>query len=152
MDLEDQQYLLKKLWCHGQLFAPIQGVMILLWSFKEPLEGAEFIYCFLAALVLGSWSYLSWRSMNKLWPPPPVLIRAGLVLEGYYIGIIYITSHFVSTSVFALMVLMFTCLQIMETGAYLAMVGCLRDSLTTQDSPNRGSRNNRDGIEMESFI
>lgn len=169
MDLDDQQYLLKKLWCHGQLFAPIQGVMILVWSFKEPLEGGEFNFCLIAPLLLGCWSLMSWRSMNKFWPPPPVLIRAGLCLQCYYVGIIYVCGRHARTSTFSLMVLMFTCLQVMETGAYLTMVGCLKDSLSvTQSQPlplqDRGLHlddldldrdtygNSRDGVERQSFI
>jgi hypothetical protein len=132
--------------------------MILVWSFKEPLEGKEFIYCSLAFLLLGCWSYLSWRSMNKLWPPPSVLIRAGLGLQCYYIGIIVVCARHLSNSTFALMVLMFTCLQVMETGAYLTMVGCLKDSLSVfqsqplqdhgLDLPDR----HRNDLQMESFL
>ena len=160
MDRDDQQYLLKKLWCHGQLFAPIQGVMILVWSIKT-LKGTELIYCSLAVLLLGCWSYLSWRSMNKLWPPPSVLLRAGFCMEFYYTGIIYVCARHVKTSTFSLMVLMFTCLQVMETGAYLTMVGCLKDALAApQSAPLQDSgldwadrdRNKGGGLEMESFL
>jgi hypothetical protein len=155
---DDQQYLIKKLWSHGQFFAPIQGLMILVWSFKEPLGGTEFIYCSVAFLLLGCWSYLSWRSMNKFWPSSPVLIGADLGLQCYYIGIIVVCARHLSNSTFSLMVLMFICLQVMETGAYLAMVGCLMDSLSIfqseplqdcgLDLPDR----DRNGLEKESFL
>ncbi len=129
LDASEKQFLLKKLWCHGQLFAPIQGILIAVWAFKE-LKKFELFYGCIAPILLGFWSWGSWRTMNKLWPTPTMLVKCGLCLLFYYIGIIVIGCGHIRDGTLDLLVVLFTILQVMETSAFLIMVGCMRDGLT----------------------
>ena len=131
---EDKVFLMKKLWCHGQLLSPIMGIVTAIWSIIEynTLLTIEFIYCIVAIILLPIWSFLSWRSMNAKWPPPSILVKCGLVLLCYYVGIGIITGKHLSHSTFTLCLFIFTILQLIETSAYLFMVKLLTPSLERQ--------------------
>ena len=131
---EDKVFLMKKLWCHGQLLSPIMGIVTAIWSIIEydTLLTIEFIYCIVAIILLPIWSFLSWRSMNAKWPPPSILVKCGLFLLCYYVGISIITGKYLSHSTFTLCLFIFTILQLIETSAYLFMVKLLTPSLERQ--------------------
>eukprot|EP01084_Bolivina_argentea_P157238 274010_1 len=131
---EDKRYLLKKLWCHGQLLSPIQGIITTAWSIVQfdNVLMVEFIYCVIAILCLPIWSFLSWRSMNGKYPKPSILIRFGIILLCYYVGISIITGKYLSQSTFTLCIFIFTVLQFIETSAYLIMVKLLIRSLENE--------------------
>lgn len=134
IDEKDKKFLLKKLWCHGQLLSPIMGIIMTVWSILEfdNLLVIEFIYCIIAIILLPIWSISSWRSMNGKSPKASVLIKIGIFLLCYYIGIIIITAKYSSSSTFTLGLLIFTILMLIETSAYLIMVQCLIKTLQDQ--------------------
>lgn len=140
LDSEDQQFLLKKLWCHGQLFAPIQGLLISCWAFVD-LRGFSTVYAVVAAPLLFLWCLMSWRCMQAMSPAPRLLVKIGLALELYYLGIIITCFNYWLSSTLTTVVLVVTALQVMETAAFLTMVNCLRDSINPVAS--------RDGLQYD---
>jgi hypothetical protein len=124
----DQRFLLKKLWCHGQFLSPIIGLLIYVFTFKM-LDGFSFFYCIISFPLYFIWSYFSYKSMNGKYPDPDLLGKAGFFLELYFIGIIIISMKFAKDSTLALLVLIFSILQICETFAFLVMVKALDKSL-----------------------
>jgi len=146
LDPAEQQYLLKKLWCHGQLFAPIQGLFVAVFSYHDRLRGFNFFYAISAVPLLTVWSWASWRCMNSQFPPSK-LVTFGLVLEVYYIGLLSIVFPLAWSSTVALFVLVITGMQIMETAAYLAMVNYLKNSITPTGFNSSNSNNNTSQLE-----
>ena len=134
IDEADKKFLLKKLWCHGQLLSPIAGITITVWSILEinNLLIIEFIYCIIAIVILPIWSFCSWRSMNGKSPKASLLLKCGIILLLYYIGIIIITAKYLSLSTFTLCLFIFMILLLIETSAYLIMVKCLIETLQQQ--------------------
>lgn len=136
---EDKQFLLKKLWCHGQLLSPLQGILTFIWcilQYKNILL-IEFIYSVISIILLPLWSFMSWRSMNRKTPKPSKLIIIGIFLILYYIGITIILGKHISNSTFTICMFIFTLLQIIETSAYLSMVKILIKSLEIKPDYNQ---------------
>lgn len=131
----DQRFLLKKLWCHGQFLSPIIGLLIYVFAFKI-LYGFSFFYCIISFPLYFIWSYFSYQSMNGKYPGPDLLRKAGYLLELYFIGIIIISIKFASDSTLALLVTIFSILQICENFAFLVMVKVLHKSLLNSRQEN----------------
>lgn len=129
MDSDDDttvQLLLQKAWCHGQSIAPplLGGVVVV-----SSNNNQSWFQSVVILAVTMSWPIVSWRSMQR--PSPSSLRRiwiGGMVLlsmYAYLLGNMALNSEGKNAGV-RILLLVFIALMIVETMAYLAVVGCHR--------------------------
>jgi hypothetical protein len=137
VDLEDGadvRMLMKKLWCHGQAIAPLQGLAYAVWALSD---GARLSYSFrvllwVAALKFPVWGYVSWQCLQLRFGPRSFLVLAvlGLVVIGMdlLIAAFAVVNNELSRG-WPLLAFVFTCLHAVETTAFLSAVACFRWAL-----------------------
>jgi len=139
---DDTKILLQKAWCHGQSIAPplLGGLVVFVRPSNSTTSGhsASWIESIIILTIVMSWPVLSWRSMQH--PSPRSLRRivgGGAVMLGLYVHILLRTmlpSHPKDDEGangegggggggVRILLLVFTSLMMVETMAYLAVVG-----------------------------
>ena len=83
VDLEegaDVRMLMKKLWCHGQAIAPLQGFAYAVWALSDDgaLSFSFRVLLWVAALKFPVWGYVSWQCLQLIFGPRSFLILAML--------------------------------------------------------------------------
>lgn len=134
----DVRVLLKKLWCHGQAVAPIQGLAYAFWAMSNSSGmSKEFkVLLWVAALKFPVWGLVSWQALNLKYGEKsfPILCVFGVVIVflDILIAVIAVTSHEL-TNGWALLALIATALHGIETTAFLSAVCAFRGSLKATD-------------------
>ena len=141
MDLNDPtevRVLLKKLWCHGQAVAPVQGLAYAVWAVTKSadLSTGFIILLWVAALKFPFWGWVSWRALHLKYGESSfkVLASFGLViiLMDIVIAVLAAVSGELSEG-WPLLAFIATCLHAVETTAFLSAVTCFRSSLKSYD-------------------
>ena len=137
VDLEDGadvRMLMKKLWCHGQAIAPLQGFAYAVWALSDgdALSISFRVLLWVAALKFPVWGYLSWQCLQLRFG-----LRSFLVLA--ILGIVVIAMDLLIAGFavangelsrgWPLLAFVFTCLHAVETTAFLGAVACFRWAL-----------------------
>jgi hypothetical protein len=144
VDLEDPAdviALMKKLWCHGQAIAPLQGLAYGAWALNDPsLSRSLRILLWVAALKFPIWGYVSWKSLHLKFRERSfrVLAVSGAVVIA--MDLLIAGAAFeggeLSTS-WPLVAFIFTCLHAVETTAFLMAVTCFRWALFSHAASNQ---------------
>lgn len=141
MDLEDPtdvRLLLKKLWCHGQLVAPLQGAAYAWWAIEassSEILDSERVLLWISAGVLPFWSYVSWRQMHSSSAhAASIILSFGLFMELLHTAVVVLAAHNLSSAM-NLIVFIITLLHVIETAAYLLMIACYRWVLEADPTP-----------------
>lgn len=135
VDLEDPSSvnaLLKKLCCHGQAIAPIQGLAYAAWALTD--HDASPIFkgiLYIAAIKFPFWGYISWQALNKRYGVINsylYLIRFGIVIVmvDVLILIMAVMSGELGNGAWTLLAFVSTCLHVIETLAFGSAVYCFR--------------------------
>eukprot|EP00639_Heterosigma_akashiwo_P003416 CAMPEP_0194582690 /NCGR_PEP_ID=MMETSP0292-20121207/15786_1 /TAXON_ID=39354 /ORGANISM="Heterosigma akashiwo, Strain CCMP2393" /LENGTH=112 /DNA_ID=CAMNT_0039436953 /DNA_START=259 /DNA_END=597 /DNA_ORIENTATION=+ len=110
----------------------------------------------MAVPLLTGWSLCSWRSMNGFSPGPFLLVKMGILLELYYAGLLMLVFPRALSSTPAILVLIITAMQMMETSAFLAMVNRLGNSLapgqTLSTLSSSSARRDNQRVEREELL
>jgi hypothetical protein len=135
VDLNDPastRLLLKKLWCHGQLVAPLQATAYAWWAVvatKEEMLFEERILLWVSAAILPFWGYVSWRQMHSNSENAgKIILRFGFVVEVLHTTVVIFAARKLSNTA-NLVVFIFTLLHVIETFAYLLAVWCFKSAL-----------------------
>ena len=144
VDLEDGadvRMLMKKLWCHGQAIAPLQGFAYAVWALNdgEVLSLSFRMLLWVAALKFPVWGYVSWRCLQLRFGARSFLILAVfgviVILMDLLIAWFAVTNNELSRS-WPLLAFVFTCLHAVETTAFMSAVGCFKWALVDRsESP-----------------
>ena len=135
-DPADVQTLLKKLWCHGQAIAPLQGIAYAAWAMVD--DNTITIYfkvlLWVAALKFPIWGWVSWKALHLRFGKASfnILIGLGAIVIAMDILIAHaaVNNNELSRS-WPLVAFIFTCLHAIETTAFLSVVSCFRWALRT---------------------
>ena len=146
VDLEDSasvNVLLKKLWCHGQFIAPIQGLAYAAWAIGDTEVSPSFkVVLWLAAIKFPLWGYVSWSALNRRYRPERsylYLIRFGMVIVA--IDLLIIGMAIKSGELaepWTLLAFVATCLHAIETTAFCGAVHCFRWVLHREEDGGGG--------------
>ena len=127
--------LMKKTWCHGQVIAAAQGIGYAYWGLFAPdLDAGLRVVLVLGALLLPTWSVISWRAMKgRTLFHARVILGFGVVNLVFYSAVLAIAATDLASNE-RLIIFIFTLLQMVETSAYLLVVCCLRRALVDDDA------------------
>ena len=137
VDLEDGadvRMLMKKLWCHGQAIAPLQGFAYAVWALSDDgaLSFSFRVLLWVAALKFPVWGYVSWQCLQLIFGPRSFLILAMLgaivIAMDMLIAGFAIANDELSRG-WPLVAFIFTCLHAVETTAFLSVVACFKWAL-----------------------
>jgi len=152
VDEETRRLLLQKTWCHGQLVLPVFAVWYLVLFF----QGSGRVYL-VAAIILPTWSYYSWRSINhnhsnadhhtnetqpnaptsssrRIATTFPAFLVGGILVELAHLSVLLTAVQDISSSTNLFLVIA-SGLFLVETAAFMAVVGmCRRPHHSTDDA------------------
>ena len=141
VDLNDPastRLLLKKLWCHGQLVAPLQATAYAWWAVaarKEEMLFEERVLLLVSAAILPFWGYVSWRQMHsKSKRAGRRILQFGFVVETLHTAVAILAARKLSNTP-NLAVFIFTILHVLETAMYLLAVWCFQSALHNDKTP-----------------
>ena len=124
--------LVKKLWCHGQAIAPLQGAAygwFAAVATEKEVTMTERVLLVASACVLPVWGYVSWKQMKKSSPrSTQIILSLGTMMQLLHITIVFLASTKLTVSA-NLLIFIFTLLHLVETTAYLLAVFYFRASL-----------------------
>ena len=134
VDLQDPasvNVLLKKLWCHGQFIAPIQGISYAAWALSDTEVSTAFkVVLWLAAVKFPIWGYVSWTALNRRYGPKRsylYLIIFGMLIVAIDLLIIVMAVNSGELEKpWTLLAFVATCLHAIETTAFSGAVHCFR--------------------------
>lgn len=150
-DPADVRVLLKKLWCHGQAIAPIQGFAYALWAITQSsqLSMAFRVFLWIAALKFPLWGYVSWSSLQSRYGSHSRVI---LFLFGFIIilmDIVIVVFAWQSGELhesWPLLAFIATALHGIETTAFLSAVACfdgiIKEPFMNYHDPSEVNNNN----------
>ena len=158
VDLEDGadvRMLMKKLWCHGQAVAPLQGFAYAVWAISDgdALSLSFRALLWVAALKFPVWGYVSWRCLQLRCGAHSFLILTVLgvivIVMDLLIAWCAVANKDLSRG-WPLVAFIFTCLHAIETTAFLSVVACFQWALIDLSEspallPHRASRLWRSG-------
>ena len=137
VDLEngaDVRMLMKKLWCHGQAIAPLQGGAYAAWAVidGDRLSVSFRLLLWVAALKFPAWAYVSWQCLQLRFGPQSFLVLAifgaiVIVMDILIAG--FAVADELTRDGWSLLAFIFTCLHAVETTAFLSTVACFRWAL-----------------------
>ena len=92
--------LLKKIWSHGQLIAPFQGLALGYWGISSnKLYTWERAILIIAALVLPAWSAITWWAMKGTTINHGRLILClGVYIEVLYAAVLVVAARGIDTT------------------------------------------------------
>jgi hypothetical protein len=138
-DPADARVLLKKLWCHGQAIAPVQGVAYAFWAVARDSKLSTFfrLILWIAALKFPVWGYVSFRALHlhngdnsfKILS----LFGIGIILIDIFIIILAVLSGELGSG-WTLLACIATTLHAIETTAFLSAVSMFRGALKAYDA------------------
>ena len=135
VDLSDPgavRRLLKKLWCHGQAIAPLQGLAYGYWAIvatEAQMALQERILLVVSACVLPVWGLVSWRMMKRKGSNASrVILWLGTFMQCIHIAVVVFAAQKLKYTA-NLVVFIFTLLHLVETSAYMLAVCFFRSSL-----------------------
>lgn len=128
IDEETKQIIIKKTWCHGQLLAPVMGILCACWALSGRASSVSSIAMLLyASIILPLWSVVSYRAISSQ-PSHATLTRWGLLVELAHLGIFVLASKNLHET-WSLLMFISSGLFFVETLAFLAVVTAFRSSL-----------------------
>ena len=136
----DVRMLLKKLWCHGQAIAPLQGCAYGFWALSEDpnVSSAFRVLLWVAAAKFPAWGLMSWRALHRRYGPYSfrLLVFFGTIVILLDLLIAYAaTANRELSRTWPLVAFVFTCLHAIETAAFLSAVACFSWALVETDDP-----------------
>jgi hypothetical protein len=134
LDDSTRRIIIQKTWCHGQLLAPIFGLLCWYWYFTVARPSVLLIY---AGIVLPSWCYVSYRNVFIQFATQQLVI-GGVLVEIAYIAIFFLAVPNVhknggSSSSFYLLICIASILFAIETLAFLLVSFTLQKRNNTID-------------------
>ena len=138
VDLEDGadvRMLMKKLWCHGQAIAPLQGGAYAAWAVidGDRLSVSFRVLLWVAALKFPAWAYVSWQCLQLRFGPQSFLALAIfgtiVIVMDILIAGFAVANDELTHDGWSLLAFIFTCLHAVETTAFLSTVACFRWAL-----------------------
>jgi hypothetical protein len=100
VDLADPastRMLLKKLWCHGQLVAPLQGCAYAYWAVvaaPDQILPSERVLLWVSAGVLPFWGWVSWRQMHSNSANAgTIILRFGAAMEVLHTAVVALAAQ-----------------------------------------------------------
>ena len=134
----DVRFLLKKLWCHGQLVAPIQACLYAYWAVTATdaqVLDSERVLLLVSASILPIWGYVSWTRMKQHGiRPVRVILGLGILMEIIHICVVIVASQRLQDTA-NLILFIVTILHVIETFMYLLAIYCLRHGIVDDDTP-----------------
>ena len=134
----DVRFLLKKLWCHGQLVAPVQAGAYSYWAVAATdaqVLFAERVLLIVSAAVLPLWSYVSWTRMKRqgLHAVHTILWLGGFI-EVLHTVVCVVAAQKLD-NLANKVIFIVTLLHVVETFMYLFAVYCLQFAIIEDMTP-----------------
>lgn len=85
LDEDTRRLVIQKTWCHGQVLAPVYGILCLIWFSSE--GNPWLLY---AGILLPVWCYVSYRSVFVDFSPRQLVI-GGILVEIAYVAVFSLT-------------------------------------------------------------
>ena len=123
LDEQTSRLVVKKTWCHGQLIAPVYGLICGYWAYKVRIDDVRL---WASTIVMPVWSYVSYRSISTR-PSYGTLLVGGFIALCVHAAV-FSVAVVQTSNTFGMIMTIFSGLLFIETLAFLCVATFLRSS------------------------